>query len=86
MPASDLSEQDSCGRTTLFYAAEAGDMELVKKIIFSLTGTGMCPQRLHLLKIKDASGLIAADVAVQAGHQKIANLLNDEKGRMEFFE
>jgi ankyrin repeat protein len=78
--------RDSKGRTTLFYAAESGDIEQVHRIIFSLTGTGLSPQRLSLISIEDASGLTAADVAEQAGHQEIADLLRREQGRMEFFE
>ena len=78
--------QDKNGRTSLFHAAERGDMEAVRKLIFSLMGTGMSGQRLSLITIKDNRGLTAADVAEQAGHQEIADLLNSEQGRMEFFE
>jgi len=78
--------QDAVGRTTLFYAAENGDMEQVRQIIFRLTGTGLSPQRLALLEIKDASGLTAADVAEQAGHKEIADLLRSEWVRMEYYE
>ena len=46
----------------------------------------MSPQRLALISKKDASGLTAADVAEQAGHDEIASLLRSEQGRMEFFE
>jgi 2'-5' RNA ligase len=80
------SDQVPTGRTELFYAAERGDLEQVRRIIFSLTGTGMSPQRLSLISKKDASGLTAADVAEQAGHDEIASLLRSEQGRMEFFE
>jgi hypothetical protein len=83
---SDLYSQDSVGRTTLFYAAESGDIERVRRIIYSLSGTGLSLQRLSLLTIKDSSGLTASDVAEQAGHQEIASLLRGEQGRMEFFE
>jgi 2'-5' RNA ligase len=78
--------QDSAGRTTLFYAAERGDLEQVRRIIFRLTGTGLSPQRLALLEIEDASGLTAADVAEQAGHKEIADLLRSEWVRMEYYE
>ena len=81
-----LFDQDSAGRTTLFYAAEKGDLEQVRQIIFSLSGTGLSLQRLSLITIVDASGLTAADVAEQAGHVEIASLLRSEQGRMEFFE
>ena len=78
--------QDSDGRTTLFYAAERGDLEEVRRIIFSLAGTGLWPQRLGLIEIQDASGLTAADVAEQAGHEEIADLLRSEQVRMEYYE
>ena len=81
----DLFSKDSVGRTTLFYAAESGDIDQVRRIIFSLAGTGLSPQRLALISIEDASGLTAADVAEQAGHEEIAGLLRSEEGRMEFF-
>lgn len=83
---SDLFAQDSVGRTALFYAAERGELKEVRRIIFSLTGTGLSCQRLSLIAIKDASGLTASDVAEQAGHKEIADLLRGERGRMEFFE
>jgi hypothetical protein len=85
MNRSVLFDQDSEGRTTLFYAAEKGDLEQVRRIIFSLAGTGLWPQRLALIEIKDASGLTAADVAEQAGHEEIAGLLRGEQGRMEYY-
>ena len=81
----DPFAQDSTGRTTLFYAAESGDMEQVRRIIFSLAGTGLYPQRLGLIEIKDSAGLTASDVAEQAGHKEIADLLRGEQMRMEFF-
>ena len=86
MSRSALFDKDSLGRTTLFYAAERGDIDQVRRIIFSLTGTGLYPQRLGLIEIKDASGLTASDVAEQAGHKDIADLLRGEQMRMEFFE
>jgi ankyrin repeat protein len=83
---SDLFAQDSVGRTALFYAAERGDLKKVRRMIFSLSGTGLWPQRLALLEIRDSSGLTASDVAEQAGHKAIADLLRGEQMRMEFFE
>ena len=83
---SDLFVQDSIGRTTLFYAAERGDLKEVRRIIFSLAGTGLSCQRLSLIEIRDSSGLTASDVAEQAGHKEIADLLRGEQMRMEFFE
>ena len=83
---SDLFVQDSIGRTALFYAAERGDLKEVRRIIYSLAGTGLCCQRLSLIEIRDSSGLTASDVAEQAGHKGIADLLRGEQGRMEFFE
>ena len=81
-----LAEQDIVGRTPLFYAAEHGLMEEVKEIIFSFRGTGMFPPRLALITQKDVTGMTAADVAEQNGHEEIAQLLRSEEGRMEFFE
>ena len=79
-------DRDSQGRTSLFYAAEKGDEEAVRRIIFRLTGTGIFPQRLSLISIKDNDGLTAADVAQQNGHTSIADLLRNEQFRMEYFE
>jgi len=83
---SDLFERDSLGRTALFYAAERGDLEEVRRMIFSLIGTGVGCQRLSLIEIRDSSGLTASDVAEQAGHKEIADLLRGEQARMEFCE
>ena len=83
---SDLFERDSVGRTPLFDAAERGDIEDVRRMIFSLMGTGVCCQRLSLIGIKDSSGLTASDVAEQNGHKEIADLLRGEQMRMEYFE
>ena len=55
-------------------------------MIFSLPGTGVLPQRLGLIEVKDHDGLTAADVAEQNGHQAIADLLRGEMWRMECFE
>jgi hypothetical protein len=82
---SDLFAKDAVGRTSLFYAAERGDLDEVRRIIFSLAGTGVWPQRLALIEVEDALGLTAADVAEQAGHDEIAALLHGEQGRMEYF-
>ena len=82
----DPFARDSIGRTSLFYAAERGDLAQVRRIIFSLTGTGLSCQRLALIKSRDSSGLTASDVAEQAGHKEIADLLRGEQMRMEFFE
>jgi ankyrin repeat protein len=83
---SDLFAQDVVGRTALFYAAERGDLKEVRRMIFSLAGTGLWPQRLALIESRDSSGLTASDVAEQAGHKEIAELLRGEQMRMEFFE
>ncbi|MBT3202338.1 MAG: ankyrin repeat domain-containing protein [Phycisphaerales bacterium] len=83
---SDIFDQDAGGRTPLFDAAARGDIECVRRMIFSLTGTGMCCQRLSLIGKKDASGLTAADLAEQNGHKEVADLLRSEQMRMEFFE
>lgn len=78
--------RDGRGRTLLFYAAEKGDLEKVKKIIFGLAGTGTSPARLALITMRDKSGLTAADLAAENGNQEIEQLLRSEQGRMEFFE
>ena len=77
--------RDAAGRTALFYAAERGDIDEVRRIIFSLTGTGLWPQRLGLIEITDSSGLTASDVAEQSGHDEIADLLRREQVRMEYY-
>ena len=82
----DLWAQDALGRTRLFYAAEKGLEQEVQEMIFSLRGTGLAPSRLALISIQDRSGLTAADVAEQNGHDEIARLLRGEQGRMEYFE
>lgn len=84
--AHSIFDRDSTGRTALFQAAESGDIEEVRRMIFSLSGTGLSLQRLSLLVIKDLNGLTAADAAAQAGYEEIAGLLRSEQGRMEFFE
>ena len=81
-----LLEQDALGRTSLFYAAEKGLEEEVWDMIFSFRGTGLCPPRLALITTKDHSGLTAADVAEQNGHERIAHLLRKEQVRMEYHE
>lgn len=86
MNESGLFARDSVGRTPLFYAAERGDLDEVRRMIFSLAGTGVCCQRLGLIEIKDSSGLTASDLAEQNGHKAIADLLRGEQMRMEYFE
>jgi maltose O-acetyltransferase len=83
---SRLLEQDALGRTPLFYAAEQGLEEKVREMIFSFSGTGLSLARLKLIAIKDHSGLTAADVAEQNGHEEIASLLRSEQVRMEYYE
>ena len=77
---------DEKGRTTLFYAAEIGDIEAVKAIIYKLAGTGVSCQRLALINRKDMDGLTAIDIAEKVGNKEIVDLLQVEKMRMEFFE
>jgi ankyrin repeat protein len=86
MGGGDFFKTDKRGRTTLFYAAEIGDIEAVKAIIYKLAGTGVSCQRLALINQKDLEGLTAIDVAAKAGHSEITELLRSEKMRMEFFE
>ena len=81
-----LFVRDEHGRTALIVAAAEGRQEEVSRIIFSLAGTGLAPQRLALISMEDNEGLTAADVAESAGHQAIADLLRGEQGRMELFE
>ncbi len=86
MPDKQHFDRDSRSRTSLIRAAKKGDIEQVRKIIFSLPGTGLGPARLGLIQLKDASGFTAFDVATKCGHKKIARLLYQEQMRMEFFE
>jgi hypothetical protein len=85
-PATAVFTRDALGRTRLFYLAAKGRREEVERVIFSLTGTGIFPQRQALLEIKDQDGLTAADAAERHGHDAIAELLRGELGRMDFFE
>ncbi len=82
----DPFDKDSRGRTFLFHAAESGDLEKVRNIIYSLAGTGLSCQRLSLINILDSSGVTAGEIAAKAGHKEIADLLKSEQMRMEFFE
>jgi ankyrin repeat protein len=81
-----LFHRDARGRTPLFYAAEEGLYQEVRDMIWSLSGTGVFPQRLGLIEIRDHDGLTAADVAERNGHKAIADLLRGETLRMEYFE
>jgi len=82
----NLFSRDLMGRTALFYVAGGGDIEAVNRMIFSLSGTGMSPQRLSFINVKDIRGRTAIDMAEQAGQKEVVSLLRSEKGRMEFFE
>ncbi len=81
-----LFRRDARGRTPLFQTAAQGDYQAVCAMLFSLSGTGLYPQRLALIAIRDDAGLTAADVAEQNGHRAIAELLRGDQGRMEMFE
>ncbi len=85
-PYEQFFVRDERGRTPLFHAAEKGDLQAVREMIFSLTGTGFAPQRLALLEIRDGEGLDAADVAERSGHKEIADLLRLEAARMNLCE
>ncbi|MDF1566294.1 MAG: hypothetical protein P1V51_24900 [Deltaproteobacteria bacterium] len=85
MSGSPLFVKDQRGRTPLFRAAEQGDLEAVKEMIYSLPGTGTWPQRLGLIDTRDVEGLTAADVAEARGHDEIARLLRGEAMRMEMY-
>lgn len=77
---------DDLGRTELFFHAASGNIKEVERIIFSLVGTGMCPQRLSMIMHRDNEGKTAADLAEENGHTEIVNLLKSEECRMSFFE
>ncbi len=85
MTQDSFFKTDKRVRTTLFYAAEIGDFETVKAIIYNLAGTGMSPQKLALINHKDKKGLTAIEITKKAGNSEIATLLQSEKGRTEFF-
>ena len=86
MDPKNLFVRDAHGRTVLTVAAAEGRQDEVARIIFSLAGTGLAPQRLALIVVEDNEGLTAADVAERGGHRAIADLLRSEQARMEFFE
>lgn len=80
----DLQEQ-------LFEAIRNGDIELVKRLVFSLAGTGIFCQRLGLLEMKASDGYRAEDLAKACSgyskkHEEIYEFLKSERIRMEFFE
>ncbi len=77
---------DKNGKTILFYAVETGNLKIVKLLIFSLVGTGIKPQRLSLLQIKDNERNTAEDIANKRGFKKIRELLGTERYKMEIFE
>lgn len=81
-----LLQQDARGRTPLFDAAEKGLEDEVWEILSSFGGTGLSPARLALITMRDHSGLTAADVAEEKGHEEIARLLRSEQARMEYYE
>ena len=86
MPRSSLLNTDSKGRTTLYHAAEIGDMDAVRAIVFKLAGTGVSCERLALINLKDNDGNTAIDAARKAGNEAIRDFLLTEQQRMEFFE
>jgi ankyrin repeat protein len=86
MPRSSLFNTDSQGWTTLFHAAEIGDMDAVRAIVVKLAGTGVSCERLALINLKANNGDTAIDVARKAGNEEIHEFLLSEKQRMEFFE
>lgn len=85
-PYRDLFVGDALGRTRLFYLAAKGRRAEIKRVLFSLAGTGVWPQRLSLIEMEDHDGRTAADFADQYGHEAIAELLRREQERMRFFE
>ncbi|MFH1520474.1 MAG: ankyrin repeat domain-containing protein [Candidatus Micrarchaeota archaeon] len=82
----DIFAKDNKGRTALFYAAENGRLDIVKKLIFSLRGTGFAPPRQGFLEIKNNNGENAADIAGKKGHNEIVDLILSEIARMKYFE
>jgi hypothetical protein len=82
LPARELFDTDSQGRTRLFYAAERGDEKEVERMMYRFPGTGFYPQRLGFIEKKDKDGLMAADVAEQKGQEEVAKLLRYEAWRL----
>ncbi len=73
---------DYDGRTSLFYAAERGNEEIIWTLLHSLTSI----QRGALLNIKDNDGKLAEDWAQINGQEKIKRILSVERQRIEYFE
>ena len=84
--SADLFCVDDQGRTALFYAAARGDEKIVWVLLSSLPGTGLCCRRGTLLEVEDLNGLRAEDLARQEGQNAIADLLEKERLRIDFFE
>lgn len=82
----NLFEVDSMGRTVLINLAAKGDFAAVRRIIYSLPGTGFSCPRYVLIGHTDNTGKTAIDAAREGGHQAIAKLLSYELSRMEWFE
>lgn len=78
--------QDREGRTALHHAAERGDLDAAWGMMRTLAGTGVFPPRKSLLEIRDNAGMTAAEVAAEAGHTELAEVLKHEWVRMELFE
>jgi len=73
---------DYDGRTSLFYAAERGNEEIIWTLLHSLTSI----QRGALLNIKDNEGKLAEDWAQINGQEEIKRILSVERQRIECFE
>ena len=85
IPYQELFDKDHQGRTRLFYAAAAGDLKAVEKMIYRFPGTGFYPQRMGFITTEDKNGRTAADVAEQNGQKELALFLRYQVWSMENF-
>jgi ankyrin repeat protein len=82
----NLFERDEKGNTALFYISEKGDFEMFKTVVCSVPGTGIFPQRLALLEIKNNDNETVLDIAKRKGLKEIQDFIESEILRMEYFE
>ena len=82
----DLFATDADGRTALFHAAKRGDEETVWALLRRLPGTGIFSARGALLQVKGRAGRTAEVWARELGQENVAEILQNERLRIECFE